>query len=330
MVMHATPPETEPLALRPLPQDTRVAVIMGGSSPERAISLSSGHGVLQALQQQGIDAAPVDLSCVPPEVLRDQGFTCAFPVVHGVERFGEGGGIQALLFAYGLPFPGSDMLSAALAMDKIKSKWIWHALGLPTPDFRVAHTPEDAQEAAHSLGYPLVLKPSLGGSSLGVSHVSGPAQLPQAFATARQYAPVLVERCIQGEEFSVSVLGNRILPSVHIKNTDGWYDYAAKYQSNTTQYLCPSRLEPHQEQAVQHLAWQAFVSLGCQWWGRVDIMRDQDGQFWLLEVNVLPGMTPKSLLPRAAQHMGWSYADTVHLIAQGAWASVQHDHQVVV
>ncbi|MBB5014551.1 D-alanine--D-alanine ligase [Rehaibacterium terrae] len=287
----------------------RVAVLMGGSSSEREVSLDSGRNVLQALRARGIDAVPVDGVPALIQALLDRRFDRVFNVLHGSHGGGEDGVLQGLLDAFGVPYTGSGVLGSALSMDKIRTKQVWLALGLPTPRYVRLAPGGDVQAAARALGLPVIVKPACEGSSVGISRVFDEAGLDAAVALAARYpGELLMEQLIVGEEYTVGILGETALPSIRIVPAGEYYDYHAKYVAEDTQYLCPG-LTGEDEQAMRALALQAFIAVGCSGWGRVDVMRDRDGGNWLLEVNTAPGMTSHSLVPKAARALGVSFEE---------------------
>lgn len=283
----------------------RVAVAMGGTSAERAVSLDSGAGVLAALRSLGVEAFPVDgISALLAAVAAGR-VDRVFNVLHG--RGGEDGILQGALDALGVPYTGSGVLGSALAMDKVRSKQVWQALGLPTPGFVRLAPGDDVRAAAAALGLPVVVKPSHEGSSVGITRVFEDAQLDEAVALAARYdGELLIERLVQGDEYTVGILDGEALPSIRIVPAGEYYDYHAKYVAETTQYLCPG-LSGEPEAAMRALAVLAFEAVGAGGWGRVDLMRDAHGHDWLLEVNTAPGMTSHSLVPKAAQVIGIDY-----------------------
>jgi D-alanine-D-alanine ligase len=292
----------------------RVAVLMGGRSAEREISLKSGRAVHAALLQRGVDAHAVDAG---EDVWRQlgQGFDRVFIILHG--RGGEDGVIQGALETLGLPYTGSGVLGSALGMDKLRSKWLWQALGLAVPEFVVIDDETRPDELIARLGLPLMIKPSREGSSLGVSKVTDAAQLPAALAAARELDDcVIAERFIQGGEYTCAVLGHEALPMIRIETPRAFYDYQAKYFATDTRYICPCGLDQAQEAELQRLALRAFQVLGCYGWGRVDFMVDGAGRPWLIEVNTVPGMTDHSLVPMAARQAGLSFDDLVWRILE--------------
>ncbi|MBS0432795.1 MAG: D-alanine--D-alanine ligase [Proteobacteria bacterium] len=290
----------------------RVAVVMGGGSAEREVSLMSGRGVLDALKSRGVDAHAIDGIPALLDAVRAGHFARVFNILHGQHGGGEDGVLQGALQSLGIPFTGSGVLGSALSMDKVRSKWVWSALGLPTPRF--VPLPRGADEtrvhdAAHVIGLPLIVKPASEGSSVGVSRVFEESDLDNAVALARRYpGDLLMETLIEGEELTVSILGREVLPSIKIVPKGAYYDYNAKYVAEDTQYLCPG-LQGDAENEVRALALRAFDALGCSGWGRVDVMRDRDGNHWLLEVNTAPGMTSHSLVPKAAAAVGIGYEE---------------------
>jgi D-alanine-D-alanine ligase len=290
----------------------RVAVVMGGSSAEREVSLDSGRGVLEALKSRGVDAHAIDGIPALLDAVRAGHFARVFNILHGQHGGGEDGVLQGALEALGVPYTGSGVLGSALSMDKVRSKWVWTALGLPTPKFvplpRGA-TGSSIHEAARAVGFPLIVKPASEGSSVGVSRVFDERDLDGAVALAQRYpGDLLMETLVEGGEFTVSILGRDVLPSIRIVPKGEYYDYNAKYIAEDTQYICPG-LDGDAEAELRALAWQAFDALACSGWGRVDVMRDRQGRNWLLEVNTAPGMTSHSLVPKAAAAAGMDYAE---------------------
>ncbi|WP_278249814.1 D-alanine--D-alanine ligase [Lysobacter enzymogenes] len=289
----------------------RVAVLMGGTSAEREVSLDSGRGVLEALRSRGVDAFAVDGIPALIEQIRVGGVDRVFNILHGNKGGGEDGVLQGVLEALGVPYTGSDVLGSALAMDKIRTKQVWIGSGLPTPRFKRIAKGDDVHAAAREIGLPVIIKPSCEGSSVGVSRVLADADIDQAVALAARYpGEMLMEQMIVGDELTVAVLidgdGYTALPSIRIVPKGEWYDYHAKYIAEDTQYLCPG-LDGAAEDEIRRLAMEAFVAAGCKGWGRVDFMRDRDGKFYLIEVNTAPGMTSHSLVPKAARQIGIEY-----------------------
>ncbi len=287
----------------------RVAVLYGGWSAEREVSLKSGRAVLEALQARGVDAHGIDAGRDVVEQLKAGAFERAFIVMHG--RGGEDGVIQGALELLGLPYTGSKVLASALGMDKLRTKQLWLGAGLPTPAFRVLESMADAEAAARELALPLMVKPALEGSSIGMSKVRTAADLPAAFAKAAGFGPVLAEQFIEGGEYTVAILGDRALPPIRLETSHDFYDFDAKYIANDTRYHCPCGLPPEAEAELKSLALAAFRTIGASGWGRVDVMRDGAGRFWLLEINTVPGMTDHSLVPMAARADGMDFGDLV-------------------
>ena len=290
----------------------RVAVLMGGTSSEREVSLDSGRNVLEALRARGVDARPVDGIPALVEALVTKRFDRVFNVLHGNKGGGEDGVLQGLLEALRVPYTGSDVLGSALSMDKVRTKQVWLALGLPTPRYvRLRHGASGAEvhAAARELGLPVIVKPACEGSSVGVSRVFADIDLDAAAELAAQYpGELLMEQLIHGHEngggeYTVGILDGEALPSIRIVPAGAYYDYHAKYVAEDTQYLCPG-LEGEAEARMRALALLAFHAAGCRGWGRVDLMRDGHGRNFLLEVNTAPGMTSHSLVPKAARAVG--------------------------
>ena len=281
----------------------RVAVLLGGDSAEREVSLDSGRNVLEALRSRGIDAQRVDGIPTLIRELQDKHFDRVFNILHG--GAGENGTLQGLLDALAVPYTGAGVLGSALTMDKIRTKQVWIAEGLPTPAFHRIPAGADVGAAVRALGMPAFLKPSSEGSSVGAFRLVGDEDLVRAEDFARGYpGELLVEQLVEGDELTVTILGEEALPSIRIVPKQGWYDYHAKYQAEDTQYLCPG-LEDAEEASIRALALRAFRAAGCTGWGRVDLMRDRaSGELLLLEVNTAPGMTSHSLVPKAAAQVG--------------------------
>jgi len=289
----------------------RVAVVMGGSSTEREVSLDSGRNVLQALRSRGVDAHAIDGIPALLDALRAGHFARVFNILHGQHGGGEDGVLQGALESLNVPYTGSGVLGSALSMDKTRAKRVWQSLGLPTPRFVPLPRGTGAvavHAAAREIGFPLIVKPACEGSSVGVTRVFEEKDLDGAVALAEQYpGDLLMETLIEGDELTVGILGREALPSIHIVPTGAWYDYNAKYLAEDTRYLCPG-LSGDAEEALRALALEAFDALACRGWGRVDVMRDRAGRNWLLEVNTAPGMTSHSLVPKAAAAAGIDYA----------------------
>ena len=284
----------------------RVAVLLGGVSSEREVSLDSGRGVLEALRSLGVDAHAVDGIPALLDEIRDGRLDRVFNILHGGD--GENGVLQGLLEALDVPYTGPGVLGSALTMDKIRTKQLWQAEGLPTARFVRMPPGADVEAAVRELGLPVFIKPSAEGSSVGVFRVVDEAGLAEALAFARDYpGELLAEQLVAGGEYTVGILGDLALPSVQIVPAGDWYDYHAKYVADDTQYLCPG-LEGGDEAVLRHLALEAFRAAGCSGWGRVDVMRHADGRFALMEINTAPGMTGHSLVPKAAAHLGIDFA----------------------
>ncbi len=288
----------------------RVAVLMGGSSAEREVSLDSGRNVLAALQARGVDAHAVDGIPALVDALVHGKFDRVFNILHGNKGGGEDGVLQGLLEALEVPCTGSSVLGTALAMDKIRTKQVWMSAGLPTPRFLRLAPGANVREAALELGLPVFVKPSSEGSSVGVARVTDGAAIDNAISVAGEYGgEMLMEQMIIGDELTVGILGDVALPSICIVPKGEWYDYNAKYVADDTQYLCPG-LKGADEDEIRRIALAAFDAAGCSGWGRVDVMRDrQTGAMYLLEVNTAPGMTSHSLVPKAAAQLGVGFEE---------------------
>lgn len=286
----------------------RVAVLFGGTSAERPISLISGKAVLEALCAAGVDAEAFDPQDRDIQELR--GFDRAFIVLHG--RGGEDGTIQGALQLLGVPYTGSGVLPSALGMDKARTKQLWLGCQLPTPAYRRLQEGMDWDTVVSELGLPLMVKPSHEGSSIGMCKVMTADELPRAYTLASTYdSEVIAERWIDGNEYTVVILDDRALPVIRLKTDRNFYDFEAKYQSNDTQYLIPCGLSEAQETKMQQVALQAFRAVGATGWGRIDAMVDKQGTIWLLEVNTVPGMTDHSLVPMAARAAGMDFSALV-------------------
>lgn len=288
----------------------KVAVLFGGNSAERAVSLNSGNAVFDALISKGIDAVKVDSKENLIEQLNEHKVDLAFIALHGVG--GEDGTVQGLLEFYGLPYTGSGVKASAICMDKWRTKLIWKGLNLPTPDFISADELSHLESFAQMVGFPLMVKPALEGSSIGISKVKQASELTGAFKAAHDTgSPVLAEQFITGKEFTVAILNGKPLPVIQLKPANDFYDYNAKYIQDDTEYLLPSGLSEEKEAELQALALQAYQALDCEGWGRVDVMQDESENFWLIEVNTVPGMTDHSLVPMAAKAAGFDFSDLV-------------------
>ncbi len=286
----------------------KVAVLLGGKSAEREVSLKSGAMVLAALAKKGIDAHAFDPAEKGLDLLVRERFERVFIALHG--RFGEDGTVQGVLEWLGIPYTGSGVLASALAMDKLRTKRLWHAEKLPTPPWEVLTKETNFRITARRLGLPLMVKPASEGSSIGMSKVRAAGDLEKAYALAAKYDRiVLAERFVEGTELTCGILGERALPLIKLETPRDFYDYEAKYLAADTRYLIPCGLPKKKEEALQALCLEAFQMLGCTGWGRVDLMLDQRGRPFLLEVNTAPGMTDHSLVPMAARAVGISYED---------------------
>jgi len=309
----------------------RVAVAMGGSSAERDVSLDSGRNVLAALKGRGVDAHGIDGIPALLDALRAGHFARVFNILHG--RGGEDGVLQGALDSLGVPYTGSGVLGSALSMDKIRTKQVWQALGLPTPGY-VRFTPgDDIGATIRQLDLPVVVKPSHEGSSVGISRVRAQGDLAEAIALAARYdGELVVEQMIEGEEYTVGILQGEALPSIRIVPAGEFYDFHAKYVAEDTQYICPG-LDDAGEREIRALALRAFDAAGCSGWGRVDIMRDTSrrdtsgrdraGKFFLLEVNTTPGMTSHSLVPKAARAVGIEFEQLCWRILETSFAEAK-------
>jgi len=291
----------------------KVAVLMGGLSAERDISLLTGQAVLQGLLDKGVDAHAIDVDEHVIEQIMKGHYDRVFIALHG--RGGEDGQIQGVLETLGLPYTGSNVLGSALSMDKLRCKQLWQSLGLPTPAWKVLNSQQDLDEVTE-LKLPVMIKPAHEGSSIGMSKVGSADVLEKAWRDAKQYDDsVIAEEFIAGDEYTVTILLGKALPVIRLETDNDFYDFDAKYQSEQTRYHCPCGLSDEDEQQLQSLALKAFAAAGASGWGRVDLMRDAQGQAWLIEVNTVPGMTSHSLVPMAARVAGIDFADlTVNIL----------------
>jgi D-alanine-D-alanine ligase len=291
----------------------KVAVLMGGSSAEREVSLMSGAGVLQALRARGVDAHAFDTAHTDLGELKRAGYARCFIALHG--RHGEDGTVQGALELLGIPYTGPGVMASSIAMDKTMTKRIWRAEGLPTPDWRQVASSAETEAALAALGAPMIVKPAREGSTIGLTKVTDPGQCAQAYKLAARYDPeVLCEQFIEGDETTCPILGEgasaQALPVIRIVAPQGNYDYQHKYFTDDTQYHCPSGLPQAEDEAIQRLVVEAFRTLGCRGWARADIMvRASDRKPFLLEINTSPGMTGHSLVPMSARAAGISYED---------------------
>ena len=288
----------------------KVAVLFGGKSAEREVSLKSGAAVLAALQRSGVDAHAFDPAVMSLQALRDEGYERAFIALHG--RFGEDGTVQGALELLGIPYTGSGVLASALGMDKWRSKLVWQSAGLPVPGYELLKEEFDGQAVVEKLGLPLFVKPANEGSSVGISKVKAVGELHKAYQEAAKHdSLVIAESFIGGGEYTVAILGGQALPVIKIEPASEFYDYEAKYLRDDTRYRCPCGLSAAKEAEMQRLAGQAFALIGGCGWGRVDFLMGESGNPYLLEVNTSPGMTDHSLVPMAARQAGLSFEQLV-------------------
>lgn len=300
----------------------KVAVMFGGRSAERAVSLKSGSMVLAALRSRGVDAHAFDPAERALEELKRDGFQRVFIALHG--RHGEDGTLQGALELMGIPYTGSGVLASALSMDKWRTKLVWQASGISTPRYELLHRDSDFAAVVQRLGLPLMVKPASEGSSVGMSKVREAAGLEEAFALAANYDPlVIAEQFIEGAEFTAAILGRQPLPLIRLETPRDFYDYQAKYLANDTRYIVPCGLPPAAEQAIQSEALRAFDAIGCRAWGRADVMVDRAGKPWFLEINTSPGMTDHSLVPMAARHAGIAYDELCVRVLASAGLNAQ-------
>jgi D-alanine-D-alanine ligase len=295
----------------------KVAVLLGGGSAEREISLLSGNGVLKALKSKGVNAHAFDPAERDLFELKREGFVRCFIALHG--RGGEDGTVQGALEVLGIPYTGSGVLGSALAMDKARAKLVWQASGLPTPAYELLDGVGDIQGVAARLGLPLVVKPVKEGSSIGITKVRAAGELEEAYALAVNYdRTVMAEKLVEGPEYTASIVADAALPLIRIEAPQGNYDYQNKYFTDDTKYICPCNLPASKEADLKALALESFRLLGCTGWGRIDLMLDRKDDPWLLEVNTSPGMTGHSLVPMAARAAGISYEDLCVRILEGS------------
>ena len=295
----------------------RVAVLMGGASAEREISLTSGRAVLRGLVARGVDATGLDVGANPLEPLLKGHYDRVFNIMHG--RGGEDGVLQGALEALGIPYTGSGVLASALSMDKLRTKWCWLGAGLPTPRWILLEGVDDLDRCAADLGFPVIVKPSAEGSSIGMSRAESRAELEEAWHRASQYnCPVFAESWVTGKEYTAAVLMGEALPLIRLETPHAFYDFDAKYRAETTRYHCPCGLPAEQESRLQSLALKACDCLGVTGWGRVDMLVDEGGNPWLIEVNTVPGMTDHSLVPMAAKVAGIDFEELVWRILESS------------
>ena len=286
----------------------KVAVLMGGDSNERAVSLLSGDAVFHALKRLGIEVEAFDPSERDIEEIKR--YDKVFIALHG--RGGEDGSIQAFLNSKNIAYTGSDSSSSAIGMDKLKTKLLWRSLNISTPDFLQVTEKNSYNDIVKAIGSPFFIKPSNEGSSIGIDKVKNEQQYREAFLkTSKIDANVIVEKFVDGEEFTVAIVNNKTLPIIKIKPSNEFYDYEAKYLKDDTQYICPSGIEKSKEAFIAKEALNAFKAIGCSGWGRVDFMMDKDGNHYFIEVNTSPGMTSHSLVPMAAKELGINFDELV-------------------
>ena len=291
----------------------KVAVLFGGTSAEREVSLNSGSRVLAALQGQGIDVHAFDPATQTLDDLK--GYDRAFIALHG--RHGEDGTIQGALEVMHIPYTGSGVLASALAMDKFRTKLMWQAAGLPVPEYALLNADSDFAEIEEQLGLPLFVKPAREGSSIGVTKVKERGALKAAYEEAARHDPlVIAEKGVMGGEYTVGIVGDEVLPIIKIEPATEWYDYEAKYNRDDTKYLCPCGLPEAKEMEIRKGALEAFRILGGRGWGRVDFLMDEAGNHYFLEVNTAPGMTDHSLVPMGARVAGLEYPALVRRVLE--------------
>jgi D-alanine-D-alanine ligase len=286
----------------------KVAVLMGGDSNERAVSLLSGGAVFLALKRLGIEAEAFDPS--DRDINEIQSYSRVFIALHG--RGGEDGSVQAFLKSKNVAYTGSDSLSSAIGMDKIKTKLLWRSLNIPTPDFLQVNEKTSYIEILDAISVPFFIKPSNEGSSIGIDKIKNEKQYQEAFLkTSKIDTNVIVEKFVDGEEFTVAIVNGKTFPVIKIKPSNEFYDYEAKYIKDDTQYICPSGIEKNKEASISEEALKAFKAVGCSSWGRVDFMMDKAGRHYFIEVNTSPGMTSHSLVPMAAKEVGINFDQLV-------------------
>ena len=288
----------------------KVAVLMGGWAAEREVSLKSGEAVLAGLLEKGVDAHKVDAGRDVLDVLRNEKFDRVFNILHG--RGGEDGVLQGALDILQIPYTGCGVMASSISMDKLMTKRIWTGSGMPTPAFEILTSESDFEEVVEKLGLPVMVKPAQEGSSIGMTKVSEAHRLKPAFEEAAKYDDIVfAEQWIVGQEYTIGMLSNEVLPPIRLETNANFYDFDAKYVSNDTQYHCPCGLDDDSLDALKTLARTAFDILGARGWGRIDVMQDNMGTFWLIELNTVPGMTDHSLVPMAAKQQGLSFSDLV-------------------
>ena len=295
----------------------KVAVVMGGWGAEREVSLNSGSEVLKALVSAGVDAHGIDAGRDITDVLKAGNFDRVFNILHG--RGGEDGVLQGALDLLQIPYTGCGVMASAISMDKLMTKRIWNGCGLKTPAFALLTDDTDFDAVVAEYGLPLMVKPADEGSSVGMTKVTKAEQLPEAYKLASKYnCSVFAEQWVTGTEYTIAIVGDQALPVIRVETDSAFYDYEAKYKSDDTRYLCPCGLEEQAEKEIQALAKQAFDLLGASGWGRIDLMQDEFGQAWLIELNTVPGMTSHSLVPKAAAAIGISFEQLVVKVLETA------------
>lgn len=295
----------------------KVAVLMGGWSAEREVSLNSGKAVYEALLRKGINAEAIDADRNICQRLKQGGYSHVFNMLHG--RGGEDGVIQGALDLLQIPYTGTGVLGSAIAMDKLKCKQIWKSMSLPTPEYRILESEADCEKAVEELGLPLMIKPVLEGSSIGISKVKHAEEMIPAWNRAKEcIGMVIAEKFVDGDEYTAAILGDQVLPMIGLQTNNEFYDYEAKYISNDTRYICPCGLDQEIEQELGVMVREAFSGVMAEGWGRVDFMIDRLQQVWLIEVNTVPGMTDHSLVPMAAREAGIGFDELVVRILEGA------------
>jgi D-alanine-D-alanine ligase len=303
------------LAINKPEQFGRVAVMMGGSAAEREVSLRSGAAVYEALKNKGVDALAIDVTESPIDALAGLKIDRVFNIIHG--RGGEDGVLQGVLEVLGIPYTGSGVMASALTMDKLRTKLCWEGYGLVTPKWCLLEDEADLDACIVKLGFPVIVKPAQEGSSIGMSKASNRDELLKALNVAAKYrCDVYAEAWVTGKEYTVAVLDGEALPVIRLETPNAFYDYEAKYQATTTQYHCPCGLNSEQEQSLKDLAVTACKVVGVKGWGRVDVFIDDAGQYQLIEVNTVPGMTDHSLVPMAARQAGMNFEELVWRILE--------------
>ena len=293
----------------------RVAVLMGGCAAEREVSLKSGAAVYEALKRKGVDAVAIDVTSSPIDVLVGQKFDRVFNIIHG--RGGEDGVLQGVLEVMDMPYTGSGVLASALSMDKLRTKLCWQGYGLVTPLWCLLKQEEDIDGCIEKLGFPVIVKPAQEGSSIGMSKATNRDELVEALKIAAEYrCDVYAEAWVTGREYTVAVLAGEALPVIRLETPNAFYDYEAKYRATTTQYHCPCGLSDDEEQKLRKLAVTASEVVGVRGWARVDVFIDADGQYQLIEINTVPGMTDHSLVPMAARQAGIDFDELVWRILE--------------